>query len=154
MSSRAPPPPTPATPMRPRSKPTSASKHALLPHGRPHGQPGSRVVRHHRRESSVFVVDSFSHPVVVCPTTSHFVESRLIYNLGDPVISHQSYTCMQLVPSLASLSNVRENRLVFDSWAGFSLFGQCFSVGPAGPASPWPTVHARCTGRPCSHVGS
>lgn len=94
-------------------------------------QPGSsptqptRVVQRRRR-----FIQSPGRGVL---TTSHCVESRLIYNLGDPVISPVVY--VYAVYARRQSLNVRENGLGFDSCVGSSLFGQCL-CWPSRPLQP------------------
>lgn len=113
--------------------------------------PDNLEVRHDRRESSVVVVDSFSHLVVVCLTTQYRVQSRLIYNLRDPVISPIEYVYAVVHPP-AFMSERAESG--FDSRAGISLFGQCMLAQPGPPASPWAHCPRTQHWQPCSHVGS
>lgn len=105
MSSRAPSPPKSATRVRPRSKLRGVSKHGLLPHGRPHQTTWNFNTVDTSRPSS---------PSIHLVTRPWFARlqycagSRLIYNLGDPVISSVVY--VYGIVSVLPDSNVRENR--------------------------------------------
>lgn len=150
MSRRAPPPPKRArraTRVMPRSTPKRVQARLVATW---ETSPDNLEVRHDRHESSVVVVDSFSHLVVVCLTTQYRVESRLIYNLRDPVISPIEYVYAVVHPP-AFMSERAESG--FDSRAGISLFGQCMLAQPGPPVrGPLSTHAALAAMQPCRIV--